>query len=305
LAYALKFRTKDNDSILYKVRNGRGFATDFEFSKKAKAKEMLNHVLVSIVDDVQKNVKGKKIYIPDYIHYSLPATEKQFTGFFPSGTYVSIPQDMVMGIHWKNVKQNRIDLDLSLIDGDGEKIGWDGGYRTKARDILFSGDMTDASGEGASELFYVKKQAKTRRIMSLNYFNYDADTEVPYEIVVAKERPTVFSKDYTLNPNNIMAVAQSKLNQKQQVLGLLVTTTQGSKFYFSEVALGLSITSSANEFVEQARKYLFGFYENTIELSDILEKANAKLVKKKEDCDIDLSPENLGKDTILNLLKKL
>ena len=165
--------------------------------------------------------------------------------------------------------------------------------------------MTDASGEGASELFYVKKQAKTRRIMSLNYFNYDADTEVPYEIVVAKERPTVFSKDYTLNPNNIMAVAQSKLNQKQQVLGLLVTTTQGSKFYFSEVALGLSITSSANEFVEQARKYLFGFYENTIELSDILEKANAKLVKKKEDCDIDLSPENLGKDTILNLLKKL
>ena len=39
-----------------------------------------------------------------------------------------------------------------------------------------------------------------------------------------------------------------------------------------------------------------------IELKDILEKAGAKFVKDKEKCDIDLSPETLEKDTILNLL---
>ncbi|KKL75008.1 hypothetical protein LCGC14_2059240, partial [marine sediment metagenome] len=59
-----------------------------------------------VIKNVSKNVKGKKIYVPENITYSLPATEKQFTGFFPSGTCVKIPKDMIVGVHWKNVKDN-------------------------------------------------------------------------------------------------------------------------------------------------------------------------------------------------------
>ncbi len=75
LAYALKFRTKDVDSILYRIRNGKAYAMDFFFGDKERAKTILAIVLDSIVEDIVKNVKGKKIYIPDYINYSLPATE--------------------------------------------------------------------------------------------------------------------------------------------------------------------------------------------------------------------------------------
>ena len=41
----------------------------------------------------------------------------------------------------------------------------------------------------------------------------------------------------------------------------------------------------------------------SIELKDILKKAKAEFVNDEDEADIDLSLENLEKDTILNLLK--
>lgn len=302
LAYALKFRTKDVDSILYKIRNGKSYATSFDFKKKSSAKRVLGIVLDSIINDVKKNVKGKKIYIPEYITYSLPATEKQFTGNFPSGTYVSISKDMIFGVHWENVKNHMIDLDLSVISPETGKIGWDSSYRTEGRDILFSGDITNAP-KGATELFYVKRQAKKALILLVNYYNFDEEIEVPFKIIVAKEKAEDFRKNYMVNPNNVISVAKSKINQKQKILGLLITTSNECKFYFTETYIGRSITSYGSDFVEHSRKYLFDFYENTISLKDILIKAGAKIISNKDKADIDLSPESLEKGTFMSLLK--
>jgi len=300
LAYALKYRTKDVDSILYRVRNGKGYATDFNFN--GDVKPILDIVINSIIKDISKNVSGKKIYIPNYIAYTLPATEKQFTGQIPSGSFVTIDRDMVFGINWHNVKRNRIDLDLSVISKEG-KIGWDSAYRNDERTILFSGDMTDAQN-GATELFYVKKQLKSSMIMFVNYFNYDKEIEVPYKILVAKEKAEDFRQNYTVNPNNILAISNSIIDKKQMILGLSIITTEECRFYFVETSLGRNITSSNNEFVNHARNYLFNFYENTISLNDILLKSGAKIVNKIDKNTIDLSLENLEKDTILNLIKQ-
>jgi len=305
LAYALKFRTKDVDSILYRIRNGKAYATEFNFFRKEKAKDILNIVLNSITKDITKNVKGKKIYIPDYINYSLPATEKQFTGNFPSGTYISIPQDMIVGIHWENVKSNRIDLDLSTISSAG-KFGWDGSYRNDGGSILFSGDITNApKPKGATELFYIKRQLNSSLILMLNYYNYNSEIKVPFKIIVAEEKAKDFGNNYMVNPNNIVSVVRSEINQKQKILGLLITTTDESRFYFAETSIGKSITSSNSKVAENSRKYLMGFYQNSIELKDILLKSGAELVDDKDKGDIDLSPESLEKDGILNLLLKV
>lgn len=298
LAYALKFRTKNTEAILYRIRNGKGYATDFQFDNKKKAREVLNIVLDSIVDDIK--IKDKKIYIPEHIIYTLPATEKQFTGNYPSGTYISIPRDMIVGIHWENVKSNRIDLDLSMINQNG-KIGWDGGYRNEGRTVLFSGDTTDAPN-GASELFYVERQKMDSYILFVNYYNYDASVEVPFKIIVAKEKARNFGQNYMVNPDNVLSVAKTKITQKQKILGLLTITTKECRFYFAEVNLGKSISAGNNAFVENSKKYLFDFYRNTISLNDILIKAGNQIAKDNKKCDIDLSPENLEKNTIIDLL---
>lgn len=294
-------------SILYRIRNGKAFATQtekYDAEQRKKAKRVLDIVLDSIVKDIEKNVNGKKIYIPDYINYTLPATEKQFTGDFPSGTYISISKDMIVGIHWENQKGHRIDLDLSMLNATAGKIGWDASYRTEDRNILFSGDVTDAKKpKGASELFYVRKQRMESFILFLNYYNYDEKIEVPFKIIVAKEKVGNFKENYIINPNNVISIVKSKIDQKQKMLGLLVVKMNECRFYFAETNLGVSITSSGSEFADNARKYLFDFYKNAIGLKDVLEKAGAEIITDKERVvDINLSPEDLEKGKIIELL---
>lgn len=209
---------------------------------------------------------------------------------------------MIVGVHWNNVKDNRIDLDLSLLSIKTGKIGWDSSYRTEDRDILFSGDMTDCGPNGASELFYVQRQEGNTFIMFVNYYNYNKELSVPYKILVAKEHPSDFEEDYMVNPNNVLCVAKSKIDKHQKILGLLVVSGEGCKFYFSEINVGKSITSSGNKYTEQSRKYLYDFYTKTISLNEVLELAGAEIVTERgKTVDIDLSPENLEKSTIIKL----
>jgi len=301
LAYALRFREKDVGSILYNIRNGKGYVTDFNFEKKTVAHILCGHVIESIVEDIKEKVEKKKVYIPEFINYALPSTEKQFTGDFPSGTSVSVPKNMVFGIYWQN-QNYRVDLDLSLLSADS-KIGWDSDYRTGARDIMFSGDVTDAPRpRGASELFFVERQRKQAFLMMVNFYNYSSKVKVPYKIIVANEAPSEVRENYMVNPNNVVAVAKSVIDQKQKILGLMVSKTDGNKFYFTESSVGNSITSRNGEMSNKAREYLVHFYENAISLREVLEEAGAKFVDDPEKADIDLSPENIEKATILELL---
>lgn len=299
LAYALNYRCEDVNSIMYKIRNGKSYATVFSFNHPRAAMIALGIVIESITDNL--DVEDKKIFIPDYINYALPSTEKQFTGNFPSGSYITIPHDMIVGIHWEDVDHRTVDLDLSLLNEDEEKIGWDSSYRNENRTILFSGDVT-AAPNGASELFYIQKQNLSNSIMFVNYYNYNEEIEVPFKIVVAKENTDDFGNNYMVNPNNVICIANSVINQKQKILGMLSVTSGGSRFYFAESYLGRSITSSGEGYVEQSRDYLSAFYKNAISLNDVLKKGGAILVDEKADCDIDLSPESIDKSTIINLL---
>jgi hypothetical protein len=307
-------------SILYKIRNGSGYVKDFSFNNKDKAKDVLNEVLNSIAKDIEPNVKGKVIYIPDYVNYTLPATEKQFTGFFPSGTCIELPNDMLFGIHWNNVKgtgkenkssYHRIDLDLSLMSATA-KYGWDGYYRNAESEILFSGDMTDATPpKGATELFYIKKQLEQSLVLMVNNYNYCDGIEIPFKIIVAKQHLEKLPQNYMVDPNSVIAIADTKILQRQKILGLIVTSSEGNKFYFTESAMGKQITSKKVNYMENSRQFMFDYYTNSISLKEVLERAGAKITSdiatirlEQKSVDIDLSPESLEKDTIINLLIK-
>lgn len=301
LARALHYRTKEAQSILYKIRNGKGFATSFNFTDKASAQKALDVVLSSIEKDVRSNIEGKKIYIPGYIEYALPATEKAFTGNFPAGTCIRLDSSVLVGIHWQNV-DGRIDLDLSCISPQGTKVGWDAYYRTASRSVLFSGDMTDAPGpKGASELLYAEAGAG-QYILFVNYFNFQKDINVPFKIVVAQEKPWGFERNCIIDPNNVLSVTETAIDKRQKVIGLLVAGKE-CRFYFIETSIGGSISSGFSEYTKHAVGYLSSFYEDPISLNDILGRAGAIMVTDKNECDIDLSPECLERDTVLGIVK--
>lgn len=300
LANALKFRENSGNSILYRVRNGRGWATDFKWHGDVEA--AIGVVTASIVDSVAENIKGKTIYIPSNVHYTLPATEKQFTGFLPMGSYIAVPEDMIVGVHWYDT-DHYIDLDLSVIGVSG-KTGWDSIYKSEENQVLFSGDMTTApKPKGASEFFYLKKGTQEPKIVMLNFFNFRGD-EVEAKIIVAHDKPSNFDKSYMVDVSNIIASANVNINKKQNILGLIVNEGGENRFYFANVSIGNSITSSANDQAKHVRQYYVKNLMSLLGLGSIFIAAGAKIVHEKPEGDfIDLSPEALNKTTIIDLIK--
>jgi len=306
LAYALKHRVNPGDSIVYRVRNGRGWATEFEWPHKAHYTTLsaFSTVVKSIVRDVQKNVDGKTVYIPENVHYALPATEKQFVGNLPSGSYVSVPDDLIVGIHWENTDE-RVDIDLSVI-GESGKIGWDSRYRSDDSQVLFSGDVVDAPlPKGASELFYIRNAVQENRLLIANYYDFNKGDEVQCKILAAREKPRrMFGENYMVDVGNIVASANVNINKKQTVLGLIANVQGRHRVYFANISIGNSVTSTSNEQSTQTRKYLVRSLVNSIELCEILNMANATVVSERPDSEyIDLSPEALDKAIILDLFK--
>ena len=310
LAYALNFRLNNKNSIVYKVRNGRGWTTGFDWdnSLNFKTQEALTMVLDSIAENMRKNVEGKVVYIPSNVSYALPATEKQFVGNIPSNSYVAVNEDMIVGVHWEN-NPNRVDLDLSLTDIAG-KYGWDASCRSEERDIMFSGDVTDApKPNGASELFYLKKAQRNPKTMFVNFFNfgsgYDDENSVEAKIIVANEKPDSFNKNYMINVSNIVASSLVNINKKQTMLGLVISIDGENRFYFSSTGIGNSISSRNDDLAKQALDYLLASCVNTIGLDSVLSIAGANVVREKpeEGEYLDLSPEALDKTTIIKLLQ--
>lgn len=304
LAYALNFRLNSPDTIVYRVRNGRGWVDEFEWTdNEGITKQALDIVLASLADDIRKNIEGETIYIPSGVNYALPATEKQFTGHLPIGSYVSVPKDLIVGIHWTNTDK-RVDLDLSVI-GETGKIGWDSVYRSGDKGVLFSGDVTDAPApNGATELFYIKRGELESRILMANYYNFRKGDAVQCKILAAQEKPDKFGNNYMVDISNIVSSANIIISKRQNVLGLIVNVKDENRVYFANVSIGDSITSFDNEQSTQARKYLVASLVNSIDFREVLGMAGATVVNRKPDGEyINLSPEVLDKTMIVDLIK--
>lgn len=305
LLYALLYRLISSDSIVYRIRNGKGWATDFVWNEhqNAQLRAAYERVWNSLVEQMKRRVKDKTFYIPQHVHYAIPATEKQFTGFFPTGSWVSIPHDLVVGIHWVDTPHREVDLDLSLIGLSG-KIGWDGDYKSQDGTILFSGDMTEAPlPNGAAELFYIQKGVSEPKILAVNYYNY-CPVPVQGKIVVGSQTQEEFVYDYLYNMNKLLCSANIEITEHQNILGLIVNQGGTNQIYFANINVGSSITSSVNNHSMHARRYLLMKAIHSLEFADLLTSAEATVVHEKPQSEyVDLSPEMLTKTTFLSWLQ--
>jgi hypothetical protein len=306
LAYALKFRLNGGTSIVYPVRNGKGWATDFKWPEEFRDATLraFNIVYGSLIESLRPQVDGKEVFIPPYVNYALPATEKQFAGPFPFGSYVTTPKDTVFGIHWFNVGDRSIDLDLSLLSAAG-KIGWDAKYRDE--EATFSGDLTDAPlPKGAAEVFHVKNGIAPNLVMC-NYYNFSSQHPVDAKIIVANEAPKNLTANYMVDVNHIVAKAEISVTRIQTILGLVLTVDGHTRFYFGNVSIGCRISACNEGPATHARNYLTDRFANALDFWELLETAGANIVAQRPQHSefIDLSPENLTKSSIITLFQTI
>jgi hypothetical protein len=304
LAKALKTRMNDDDAVVYLIRNGKSWAeerTPWNKKQTILANRALKVVYDSIVDSLRPNVGGLTFYVPESVHYALPSTEKQFVGNIPNGTSFEIAKDSIFGVHWFNT-DCRVDLDLSLLSVSG-KFGWDGSYRSRNRDILYSGDMTDASGpRGASEFFRLQNNhVDSPFLVSLNHYNRNMySDEVPFTIIIGKASSK--AKSHIVDLNNVDITIKSSLCTKNNILGVV----HNNMFTVFQSSVGGARTASNNKVSELTRNYLANSACNSsIKLVDAFKDAGGNVVHEvPDDVDyVDLSPESINKTTILELLQ--
>lgn len=311
LAQALRVRmAPDLDSIVYKVRNGKSFATDFARLSRSQindATAIYNLVLMQIADSLSTTLADRNIYIPDGVVYGLPSTEKQFVGNFPAGTYVqTAPSEaLVAGVYWEDQDGYRVDLDLSVANTGG-KIGWDSAYRRGSRgaQVLFSGDNTSAPN-GASEVYWFDAALDGSWLMSINYYNFNPNVPVPYKIVVGTADAKDISKNFVIDPNRLLASAPAVIDTHQQNIGLVVADAAGShRFYLGQVNVGGGISARHGVNAERARRFMQVSLQSAPTLNDVLYYSGATLVDSADQADegFDLSPAAIDRTTILSLL---
>ena len=290
---------------VYKIRNNRTWITikkdDFEFDK-----EIINVFDKLIIAKMKPHLTNKKVYLDKDINIVLPQSEKQFVGNLPCLSSIEIKkEDVLIGIHWFNLPYESVDLDLKAISSY-YTIGWDADYK-KGTKIIFSGDITDAPyPDGASEYLYFSQDIDFD-VLSIKVNNYNmCYDDVPFEIIVAKKPKEKLASNYIVDPNDIIVKIPGNIIEKNKIetsIGIIVIDDEHIKIVLSNYVTSNRISASNNEIEEALRTYIDLNSIIRCNLRYFINKVGACIVDDKKEADIDLSVENLNKNSIIDLLK--
>ena len=259
---------------------------------------------------------GKIFFIPSYIDYCAPVSEKQFIGNIPYGTKFSFPNTVSLGIFWENYKNKRTDLDLHLTTLSGA-FGWNASYRNEERAVLYSGDMTDATN-GAAEAFYANySKLDEPYILSAN--NFTGMPDVPFKFICTESRfeaPTQRSWGCSpaICPIDISKTLFPPIDLKfkdtnSQTIGF----GRRNVFYFYGGELNMNIVPDRSKY----REYMDALYARTstsMTLRTLLLMAGARVVSEsgyeqltdeEKTQVVDLTPSTLTRTTLIDLVDSL
>lgn len=338
LLNAIGYRLDTNtDDIVFKIRNGKGYATkfnkDMSEEKRNTQLRLYNLVRTHLIKRLNNKLANKTIYLPNDIVYTLPSSEKQFCGNIPQGSYIEVKRDndMVLGIHWTNLPDERVDLDLHA-QNKSEQYGWNSSYRSNNSDFYFSGDVTDApEPNGATELYYVGKNCGDKAfLLTLNDYTMNNNEDVKFEFVIAKSNTNIIEKNYVIDPNNIITTVPMIFDHaegtiRQMTLGFIKITSDYIRFYFDDFALGSSIVTKQNSTTISTYNYLENTIDTQIKLGNLLqycedvkivmqpfteklievgidEQGDTLYKKETKPVDYDLSVDKITKETIIAML---
>ena len=276
------------DHFLYKIRNGKSWYNTKESNVSICLKNLkfIKEYLKKRVD-----LSDEKIFIPDNISYGLPTSEKMFVGNVPVGTKISA-EKMAVGIYWEN-NWGAYDLDLSGNSIDG-KVGWNSMYNQGNGSLMYSGDITSAPN-GAVEYLYANKGLTTKTLINLNV--YSGSEKSGYKIIIGSGDS--IDKKYMMNPNNLIFEQKTETNQRNNTIGLILPEDNKQSFVILESGSGSKRVSTSSSVELEA---LVQEYSNPYCLNELFEFLGAELTNK-DDCTIDLSIDNLERDTFINIFK--
>ncbi len=288
LLQTINIRLKELEINAYLVRNQKLY---IKVQKNTHNESYLKSVYWLIYNDLVKSLSKKacSVTLPKGVNLTLPTSEKSFIGNYPLGTSFDLAdQDAIVGINWKG-KDGARDLDLSLMSIDGQKYGWDSAYKNANSSIVYSGDMTSAEPE-ATELFYTSNNFGPC-IVKVNLYYGQPNSK--FKFFLAKEKIINISRNYMVDPNNVLVMVDCEMDSKEKSLGVITN----NKFILAQFRTGKGRVST-NNVTDLYTEYALSTLDCYLPLDILLLDAGFDIVQ--ENADIDLT--NLSKDSLMNLL---
>lgn len=259
-------------------------------------------VVVSVFDDgtpaeTKKVPKVVKLY--SGMHVTLPSSEKSFVGNYPFGTQFDLTQNNLIGCYWRSVWGTN-DYDLSLIDIKGDKIGWNSSFYNGERNIVYSGDMTNAEPE-ACEVIKITNPTNVKALIKIN--QYRGQNKSKFELFFGQSDKKFRYKAYDnfmVDPNEIKFRATIEHENKREMQVALVGN---NKITLMEVHSGNSIVSGRNNsHNDDYINALMAKTEYFVDAEEMLREAGFQIVDENYTGEVDIDFANLDKDSLLSLL---
>ena len=240
-----------------------------DYERLSKIYQIIYGSFISVLRSncLKNNIKGFKL--PDKCNLTAPRSEKAFVGEYPFGSWLSlVNSDLVIGVSWTD-EDNVADLDLSLMDMNNQKIGWNSHFRNESSTILFSGDVVEAPG---TELIYASKGFDSDFGVYLNQYRVIRDGTVSYKFFIAREKITEdqITRTYMINPNSVCFSTKLDMESKEMLIGFI---TKG-RFIFSTFRTNESRVARSNEYSKKLIHYNLVTQKCHLEVKKILKDLN-------------------------------
>ena len=288
LLQTILIRQKELNMRFFGIRNGKLWAKKEKTVNKNHYRILYSIIYQSLIDSLK--LKATSVKIPTGVNLTLPTSEKSFIGNYPLGTSFDLSNtDAIVGINWKEEDGAR-DLDLSLIDTTGRKIGWNSRYTTDDKSIIYSGDMTSANPE-ATELMYASK-GFSPCIVKVNLYN--GATGSKFKLFLATEKIVNMKSNYMVNPNSVRFTINCNMDSKEKSLAVLTE----NKLILAQFRAGNKIVSGdsiTNKYTEYALETLDCY----LNLKKVLLDSGFTINSGNEEIDL----TNLSKDSLMSLLQ--
>lgn len=307
----------ENVPGVYNIRNGRTFVNENAKSRDANERaaflQMSRVIRMELTHRLSKALGGKVFYIPDYIEYTAPITEKQFIGNIPWGSRIlgfNSNDALTIGVSWFDQKNQRVDIDLHL-NSATKHYGWCGSY-IDGEDIIYTGDMTSAPlPNGAAEAYYFNPK-DDKYIASVNLFSGPSDAE--FKMYMTSKKPLIQSyrwdtpyTPYTFDPKDaLFAPIPLKFNNTHgMTLGMFAEG--GFYFYGGGISSGVVPRGNYSAFIDG----LVAKLDTQITIDELLggcgvvildDKEFAAMADEEKKTVISLAPEDLTATTLLDII---
>ena len=293
---------------VFNIRNGRTYVRNDGIKKVSLINAdsygyAYETIIVELIKRFYPILGNKKFYIPRYIDYAIPVSEKQFVGNIPWGSSINLANysdtAFTAGIQWFDHNGIRTDIDLHLSSID-RHFGWNGSWREDS-DILYTGDQTSAHlPHGAAEAYWFAPQDSCY-LLSANLYWPRAHKGYKYKLFFTHQNPNGQEGKYTYDATKSFfpPIPLEFTVSPEMSIGMFC----GRNFYFYGGVVNNSVVPKKNN--KDLIKGLEIKLKTNLTMKSFLCMMGAKVfsvIPEDSDDFIDLSPEALTASTLLDIV---